>query len=140
MGFGVLICMPIVLAATRTNVHSEWSHILLQKPLSTAPENVERTRGCEEKIDSLTWYDYRFMQDCYLGRPGLFATSNREKAKLIHIIRDATLLYSSTKHIGADQVLVLYGRFLRWRREFPHAIGDFRDAGRVMLPHVLSLL
>lgn len=96
----------------------------------------------DDSIDELGWYCYRFKEDKHLdGRPGLLATTNREKAKLLSIVQEtATMLYSRRPpHISAHRIMQQYKKYSRWREELPAVIGDTSIRSEV-LPHILSLL
>lgn len=92
--------------------------------------------------DDAKWYFYRYASDQCPAWPGLLATTNREKSKLIAIISDvATMMYTKQgPGVTAGHVLQQYGRFLTWRDELPAEIGNIEDNSSQALPHVLSLL
>lgn len=75
-------------------------------------------------------------------QPGLFATANQEKFKLVAIIGDAvTLMYTQNGPlITALQVLQLYGRFVSWRDGLSSEIASVFNGDGQAPPHVLSLL
>jgi hypothetical protein len=101
--------------------------------LDNVDENVD---------DGRKWYFYRYFNDSCPAWPGLLATTDREKSKLMAIINDAaTMMYSSHgPMLTADDVLHLYGRFVIWRKDLPSSIGNIESYNSQALPHVLSLL
>jgi len=96
----------------------------------------------ELTLDDARWYFYRFVSDQCPAWPGLLATTNREKSKLIRIIQDvATMLYSQqSPRLSAHNVLLQYSRFVAWKEDLPSVIGDIENNNSQALPHVLSLL
>ncbi|PQE11433.1 hypothetical protein CJF30_00011453 [Rutstroemia sp. NJR-2017a BBW] len=70
------------------------------------------------------------------------AIVNKEKAKLLSIVRDVeVLLYNpSGPSISARDMLIVYSRFLAWRRDLPKVISNTSDKHTQLLPHTLSLL
>jgi hypothetical protein len=113
-----------------------------QVPTSFSPGPLENIEDDDEKLDGAPWYFYRSANDQCPAWPGLFATTNREKAKLTLIIHDAEMmLYGSQgQRISAHNVLQLYGRFVAWRKELPDSISNIKGNSSPALPHVLSLL
>jgi hypothetical protein len=93
-------------------------------------------------LDDARWYFYRFVSDQCPAWPGLLATTNREKAKLIRIIQDvATMLYSQQgPRLSAHNVLQQYSRFVTWKEDLPDVLGEIESNNSQALPHVLSLL
>lgn len=97
----------------------------------------------EGDVDKLSWKLYRLPED-FRGEPTfpcLTATTNREKLKLIEIIRDATiLLYNATgPQIYAEDLLAIYRRLLVWHENLPPKIARTGEKNPQALPHVLSL-
>ena len=107
--------------------------------ISAPFEDVE---DYDEKLDEASWYCYRYVNDTTPPWPGLLATTNREKTKLVDIIDDATTsMYNSQgTRLTANDVLRLYSRFVAWREALPGSIGDIEFQKGQALPHVLSLL
>ena len=103
---------------------------------------IDLIESNEEELDNADWYFYRFVNDQCPAWPGLIATTNREKSKLIRIIHDiTTMMYGSqVQTIAAIDVLQLYRRLVTWRRELPGKIGDVENNSSQTLPHVISLL
>jgi hypothetical protein len=93
-------------------------------------------------LDNANWYSYRYLNDQCPAWPGLLASTNRERSKLITIIQDvSTLLYGSGGvPLSAKVILQCYNRFVIWRAELPNSIGNVEHGGSKALPHVLSLL
>jgi hypothetical protein len=81
------------------------------------------------------------MNDQCPSWPGIVATTNREKSKLLDIVNDVTtMFYSNTgSSIQAHHILQYYARYINWREELPRSIGDIENNNET-LPHVLSLL
>ena len=96
----------------------------------------------DSKLDDTRWYFYRYVSDQCPAWPGLLATTNREKSKLIRIIQDvATMMYSEQgSKLSARQILQQYSRFVAWQKDLPSIIGDIENNNSQALPHVLSLL
>jgi len=96
----------------------------------------------DSKLDEARWYFYRYVSDQCPAWPGLLATTNREKSKLIRIIQDvATMMYSQQgSRLSARQILQQYSRFVAWQDDLPSIIGDIENNNSQALPHVLSLL
>lgn len=96
----------------------------------------------DDILDHAKWYFYRCVNDQCPTWPGLLATTNREKSKLVGIINDAaTKMYTSqAERLTANDVLHLYQRFVNWRHELPGSIGNIESHNSQALPHVLSLL
>ena len=92
--------------------------------------------------DEARWYFYRYVNDQCPAWPGLLATTNREKSKLIRIIRDVTtMMYSQPgSKLSARQILQQYSKLVAWQDELPTSIGDIENNNSQALPHVLSLL
>lgn len=138
---GVSMCMSSAHSvAIIANMNSEWSMVTFQKPISSKPSTFDAL-GDEEKLDGFSWYDYRYQGDAFQASPGLFATANREKVKLVEIIHAITSMYCGPEqHVSANQVLLQYERLLRWRSNLPNSILDFETTGGPVLPHIVSLL
>ncbi|TVY44768.1 Nitrogen assimilation transcription factor [Lachnellula subtilissima] len=124
------------------NLNVEWAQITFQVPVIvnyTASDTIEED---DSKLDEARWYFYRYVNDQCPAWPGLLATTNREKSKLIGIIRDmATMMYSQPdSKISARQILQQYSRFVAWQDDLPTSIGDIENNNSQALPHVLSLL
>jgi hypothetical protein len=124
------------------NLCVEWAQVTFQVPprIDAAPyDTVEEHDG---KLDEANWYFYRYVNDQCPAWPGLLATTNREKSKLIAIIQDViTMMYAQqVVTISAQEVLYQYSRFVEWREALPSSIGNIEDNNSQALPHVLSLL
>jgi hypothetical protein len=136
---------PEVLTNTSRGIRSlnvEWAQVTFQVPESlgfTPSEDIDDNYG---KLDDAKWYFYRYVNDQCPAWPGLLATTNREKAKLIDIIHDvSTMMYTKKgPRISAYNVLLQYSRFVTWRKELPSIIGNIENNNSQALPHVLSLL
>jgi len=115
---------------------------MYQVPTRSRPGSHESiNQNDEDTIDNHKWGYYRYVNDKTPAWAGLLATTNREKAKLIDIIKDSTtLMYSPGQTIYARQVLQLYDRFMGWRSDLPASIGNIEKNNSQPLPHVLSLL
>jgi len=102
---------------------------------------VEMSENIEDKRDEQNWYFYRNARENPAVWPGLLTTTNREKTKLIRIIREIiTIMYAQDRpQISAGNILQLYKRLVTWRKELPSMLGDIENGART-LPHVLSLL
>jgi len=92
--------------------------------------------------DDARWYFYRQATGECPAWPGLLATTNRQKSKLIDIINDVTtMMYTQNGlPITASQVLKSYTKLVTWRKELPNLVANIDDETRPPLPHVLSLL
>ena len=108
--------------------------------LDSAP--YERYESGDDKLDEAKWFFYRYAKDQVPSWPGLVATTNREKSKLMVILQDVvTMMYAHQgPPISARNVLRLYGRLLSWRNGLPNIIGNIEKNAGQALPHVLSLL
>jgi hypothetical protein len=126
----------------QTNRPSEWAQMTFQVPAKVDYATLDAAEENDLKLDDARWYYYRFVNDQCPAWPGLLATTNREKAKLIAIIQDvATMLYSQQgPRLSAHHVLQQYGRFVAWEEHLPKVIGDIENNNSQALPHVLSLL
>jgi hypothetical protein len=102
----------------------------------------ELVEESEERLDDAKWYFYRHFNDPCPAWPGLLATTNREKSKLVEIINDiAIMLYTQQgPRVSAHHVLQQYTRLVTWRIELPSVIGNIENDNSHALPHVLSLL
>jgi hypothetical protein len=125
-----------------TNAFSEWAQATFQVPLKINSATFEDIEDYDDKMDESPWYFYRYVNDNVPAWPGLLATTNREKSKLIDIINDATtMMYTSqAARVTANDVLHLYSRFVTWREELPSSIAHIESHKSQALPHVLSLL
>lgn len=96
----------------------------------------------DKRLDDPPWYFYRDPSDECPEWPGLLATTNREKAKLIEIINEVVSMhYSPYKtHIQARDVCQAYSKLVSWWEALPAVIGNVEDNSAQALPHVLSLL
>ena len=93
-------------------------------------------------MDARPWHLYRYANEAEdISVPGLYATTNREKSKLIDIIGVAsTMLYDlNTGSVKANHVLDVYNRFVKWRAELRDNLKDLGDRQTPARPHVLSL-
>lgn len=112
-------------------------------PQSIAAAHFEGLEDTDDSVDDArNWYFYRYVEDSPPAWPGLLATTDREKSKLVAIINDAaTMMYDPQgARLTADDVLHLYGRFVTWRKQLPSSIGNIESYNSQALPHVLSLL
>ncbi|KAJ8061913.1 hypothetical protein OCU04_009701 [Sclerotinia nivalis] len=130
------------------SLNVEWAQMTFKMAPAFIPE-LQPTQYAEEiirwegEVDQLSWKPYRFPED-FRGEPTfpcLTATTNREKSKLIEIIRDATiLLYNTTgPQLYAEDLLAIYRRLLVWRENLPEKIARTSKKDAQVLPHVLSL-
>ncbi|KAG0649396.1 Nitrogen assimilation transcription factor nirA [Hyphodiscus hymeniophilus] len=131
-----------VSSSPNTNVLSEWAQATFQVPPIITSAPFEDMEDYDDELDQAPWYYYRYVNDTCPAWPGLLATTNREKLKLVNIINDATtLMYASHgARLSANDILRLYGRFVTWREELPDSIGNIEVQKSQALPHVLSLL
>jgi hypothetical protein len=120
----------------------EWAQVTFQIPTSLRGDLPHVVDIVDNEMDEAKWYFYRFVNDQCPAWSGLFATTNREKAKLMDISQDVTkILYDpSGPPIQASQILQQYARYLSWRERLPKSIGDIENNNSQALPHVLSLL
>lgn len=102
----------------------------------------EEIEDDDTSLDEARWYFYRDDDRDCPAWPGLLATTNRQKSKLIGIMNDVTTaMYAPNGFpITAPQVLKSYTKLVTWRKELPNSFGDFDNKSRPPLPHVLSLL
>jgi hypothetical protein len=121
---------------------SEWSQVTFQLPTTLGPRFIGDIEGDDYGSDDAQWFFYRYINDSCPAWPGLLATTNREKTKLIEIIGDASMmLYSSSAEtIQARHILEQYGRYIAWRNALPEILGNLENNRSQPLPHVLSLL
>lgn len=137
----VSVHYPLVLLA-HTNGYSEWALATCQVPtaISYVPEGW--ITEIDSKLDDAKWYFYRYINDQCPAWPGLLATTNREKSKLMRIVHDvATMMYSQQgSPVSTEQVLQQYSRLVAWREGLPRVLGDVENNASQTLPHVLSLL
>ncbi|KAF7857927.1 hypothetical protein EAF04_009284 [Stromatinia cepivora] len=130
------------------SLNVEWAQMTFKMAPAFIPElqptqYAAEINSWEDEVDQLSWKPYRFPED-FRGEPTfscLTATTNREKSKLVEIIRDATiLLYNTTgPKIYAEDLLAIYRRLLVWRENLPEKIARTGRKDAQMLPHVLSL-
>lgn len=128
-----------------TNRLSEWAQITFQAPAGSvfAPKHTHDIEDSEAQLDNAKWYLYRHPNDKYPSAwPGLSATTNREKTKLLSIVHDiVTMMYARQgPQRAALDVLQLYARLLGWREELPENFREIEGDKWHPLPHVLSLL
>ncbi|APA13797.1 hypothetical protein sscle_11g085670 [Sclerotinia sclerotiorum 1980 UF-70] len=130
------------------SLNVEWAQMTFKMAPAFIPE-LQPTQQDNEitewegDVDKLSWKLYRLPED-FRGEPTfpcLTATTNREKLKLIEIIRDATiLLYNATgPQIYAEDLLAIYRRLLVWHENLPPKIARTGEKNPQALPHVLSL-
>jgi hypothetical protein len=136
----VLVVSPSTLSLT--NSRSEWAQITFQVPPGFNHGLYKIIEESDTKLDDAKWYFYRYMRDSCPAWPGLMATTNREKSKLIGIISDVSMMMYSENAapITAIAVLQQYNRLVAWRGELPETIGNIEYNSSQALPHVLSLL
>ncbi|TVY82922.1 Nitrogen assimilation transcription factor [Lachnellula suecica] len=122
------------------NLNVEWAQMTFQIPMTINYATLNAVEENDPTLDEARWYFYRYVSDQCPAWPGLIATTNREKSKLIRIIQDATsLMYSKQgPKSSALQILQLYRRFVTWEDDLPNVMGDIENNNS--LPHVLSLL
>lgn len=139
------LCVCVFSSTSRPadiNAFSEWAQATFQVPPTVISAAFEDNEDYDDKLDEEPWWCYRYVNDTTPPWPGILATTNREKSKLIDIINDTTsMMYTSqgTK-LTANDVLRLYSRFVMWREELPSSIGKIESHSSQALPHVLSLL
>ncbi|RDL38889.1 uncharacterized protein BP5553_03229 [Venustampulla echinocandica] len=133
---------PLLALLGHTNGCSEWALATCQVPAVISYVPDEWITEIDLKLDDAKWYFYRYINDQCPAWPGLLATSNREKSKLMEIVQDvATMMYSQQSSVvSAQQVLQQYSRFISWREDLPKVLGDVENNTSQALPHVLSLL
>jgi hypothetical protein len=120
----------------------EWAQMTCQIPVPVEGNGFDKDDPSDAKLDARAWYLYRSSHEEKLsGLPGLIATTNREKSKLIDIIGETTaMLYTlDTTCVNARHVLSLYGRFTKWRNELPDVLKNLGSRKTPALPHILSL-
>ncbi|TVY91214.1 Nitrogen assimilation transcription factor [Lachnellula willkommii] len=124
------------------NLNVEWAQITFQVPVTVDYTAFDTIEEDESKLDEARWYFYRYVSDQCPAWPGLLATTNREKSKLIRIIQDvSTMMYSQqAPKLSPRQILQQYSRFVAWQDDLPSIIGDLENNNSQALPHVLSLL
>jgi hypothetical protein len=107
--------------------------------ISIPPQSDEDSN---EGLDTAKWYFYRYVNDQCPAWPGLLATTNREKSKLINIIDDVgTMMYAQyAPKVTVQDVLQMYARYQAWHSQLPGSIGNIENNSSQALPHVLSLL
>lgn len=95
----------------------------------------------DNNLDNAQWYFYRQRHDQCPAWPSMIATTNREKAKLVNIIRNVNImLYESNgPYISARNILEQYSRFTAWRKALPETVECMVEHKSQPLPHVLSL-
>jgi len=123
------------------NLDVEWAQMTFRVPAVSGNE-VEISENIEDKLDEQNWWFYRNAHEHDPPAwPGLMTTTNREKTKLIKIIRETvTIMYAQDRsQISAGSILHLYKRLVTWRQELPNMLGNAENGART-LPHVLSLL
>jgi hypothetical protein len=121
---------------------SEWAQVTCQIPVLVESEGFDRADGSDAAINARPWYLYRHANEVKIQEiPSLYATTNREKSKLIDIIGEATaMLYTlDTACLKANHILGFYSRFVRWRNELPDVLKDLGSRKQPALPYVLSL-
>ena len=124
-----------------TNGLSEWSQMTFHVPSKAIFEPTEFTEEIEESLDEAKWYFYRYPNVQCSSWPGLLATSNREKSKLLEIIHCNSTMYNQEgPRLSAQDVLRQYGKLMTWRNELPDVLGNIESNTSQALPHVLSLL
>jgi len=124
------------------NLNVEWSQMTSQVPPAITSIPFDDEDDSDDELDAAKWYFYRYVNDQCPAWPGLIATTNREKSKLIAIMDDVgKMMY--TQHgpkITPQNVLHQYSRYQDWHNELPGSIGNIEKNTTQALPHVLSLL
>jgi hypothetical protein len=113
-----------------------------QVPPTLNTAQFELIKENEEQLGDVNWHFYRFVNDQCPARPGLLATTNREKSRLVEIISDiAIMMYTQQgPQVSAHHVLQQYERLVSWRVKLPSMIGKLESNDSQALPHLLSLL
>ena len=126
----------------QSNVHSEWAQAAFHVPSPIVLDPVEEIEDSDVDLDEARWYLYRNVDDECPAWPGLLATTNRQRSKLIGIMNDVTTMMYTQNNlpITAHQVLKSYTKLVTWRKELPKSVGICANESRPPLPHVLSLL
>ncbi|KAF4628811.1 hypothetical protein G7Y89_g9344 [Cudoniella acicularis] len=96
------------------NLNVEWAQVTFQVPPVVQYTSFDEVGENESKLDEARWYFYRYVNDQCPAWPGLLATTNREKSKLIRIVQDvATMMYNQQgPQLSAHDVLQQYSRIL----------------------------
>lgn len=125
-----------------TNGVSEWAQMTFRVPTNVGLAASTDLEEADGQLDDAKWYFYRYLNDQCPAWPGLLATTNREKSKLVLIIEEIlTTMYSSQgQQRAALEILQLYSRLVAWREALPSMIGNVENNTSQALPHVLSLL
>lgn len=108
-----------------------------------APQYADDADESDALLDNAKWYLYRQPNDKYPSAwPGLLATTNREKTKLMKIVHDiVTIMYAfHGPQRAALDILQLYARLVAWREELPQELKAVEGSKSHPLPHILSLL
>lgn len=71
---------------------NKWAQITFQTPPMVHPTQPGLIEEDGEEVDDLDWHFYRYVNDQCLAFPGLLATTNREKSKLVEIINDIAII------------------------------------------------
>ncbi|RDW58156.1 hypothetical protein BP6252_13567 [Coleophoma cylindrospora] len=139
-----LVC-PLLSFSIPTNRPSEWSQMTFQAPAgyNLAQQCTNDVEDGDAQLDKAKWYLYRHPGDRYPSAwPGLLATTNREKTKLMKIVHEiVTVMYARQgPQSAAVDILQLYARLLRWREALPEELQETVGSKSNPLPHILSLL
>jgi len=124
------------------NLNVEWSQMTFHVSPNITSLPFESDDDGGDELDAAKWYFYRYVNDQCPAWPGLLATTNREKAKLIDIIDDVgKMMYDQHgPKITAQDVFQQYTRYQAWHSQLPSSIGNIEQNNSQALPHVLSLL
>lgn len=120
---------------------SEWTQMTFQVPSTIPPIPVDIIESVDNNLDNARWFFYRQRHDQCPAWASMTATTNREKAKLVNIIRDVNIMLY-TPHgpsISARDILEQYSRYTAWRKALPAAVECMVENISQPLPHVLSL-
>jgi hypothetical protein len=129
--------------------HSEWAQMTFQVPL-IVNINPPSNSNLDDKehpthVDDISRELHRIPKDNIMKMDWHSANAaivNRKKAKLLNIIRDIEFLLHNPNGlpISARDMLIVYSRFLVWRRDLPTVISNTSNKYAQLLPHTLSML
>lgn len=122
---------------------SEWSLLTFRAPPSIEMSSAHDNIADDERVDLSRWHIYSTPSGAVSSWPSLQATTTRQKAALVSIIKDIvhTLYAEHQPAISATSVLRLYQRLVIWREDLADIIVNVEaNNNGHNLPHVLSLL
>ncbi|KAL3428502.1 nitrogen assimilation transcription factor nit-4 (fungal specific transcription factor) [Phlyctema vagabunda] len=125
------------------NLNVEWAQMTFQVPDTAGLAHMVILETSDIHLDNAKWYLYRYTTDKFPSSlPGLQATTNREKSRLLGIVTEilTTMYARHGPQARAIDVLQLYARLLAWRSNLPVELADGDHVDSHALPHVLSLL